>query len=182
MKSNELMVNVKNLRYLTASILMFCASVFCLTAQADELKQDCAEIHAKLQTVQGAVLHWREGDFTDTNTCATCQFPGTYYKLVLGGSQYHGCILSLKGNDKKVKGNFSLDEFAAYDGSQRYQEGWRIDQSEDADGPDGTHFKEDKGGVVCLFDGHWDGGEDSNPKYAPSPLFEYDVACGIKIN
>lgn len=169
-------------RSLSIVTVVLYASAYCMSVQADALQQACSEIYTKFQTMSGAILHRHNGYFTDTNTCAKCRFTGTYYKLVDGGTQYYGCIMTLNGNDKKVKGNFGLDVFYAENGNKRYQEGWRSDESEDADGPDGTHFKEDKGNIVCLFDGHWDGGEDDNPSYVPSPLFEYDVACGKNIN
>jgi len=144
-------------------------------AQADDLQQDCNQVYVKLQVIKGAAIGRRDGIFTDISGDA-------YYYRVRGGVHYYGCIISLYGNHKEVTGDTGMNDFYTESDNPWAREGWRTDESEDADGPDGTHFKEVKGDIVCLFDGHWDGGEDGNPQYIPSPLFEYDIACGKKVN
>jgi hypothetical protein len=46
-----------------------------------------------------------------------------------------------------------------------------------ADGPDGTVQGVHRGGVTCLLEGRWDGGDDSDSTYVPSDTIEVRVAC-----
>ena len=46
-----------------------------------------------------------------------------------------------------------------------------------ADGPDGTSFTAIKMNVFCVVEGHWDGGDDSDPSYVPSTRYEVVVKC-----
>ena len=56
--------------------------------------------------------------------------------------------------------------------------GWCSDKM--ADGPDGMSYRVLKKNVFCTVDGHWDGGDDSDPNYVPSPLSEVTVKCASK--
>jgi hypothetical protein len=51
------------------------------------------------------------------------------------------------------------------------------DHRYDADGPDGTAFAFRGGGVICLVQGRWDGGDDSDPSYRPDDRYEVTVGC-----
>lgn len=145
-------------------------------AQANDLQKACGEMYGRLQTIKGAALGRRDGEFTDWHL-------SLYEYHVAGGTHYRGCIITLTGNDKEVSGDWYPETlFGPTDATgDLYKEGWRIDDSHDADGMDGTAFKTYKGDIDCFFVGNWDGGEDDNPKYIPSPLFEVEVACGKKV-
>jgi hypothetical protein len=55
------------------------------------------------------------------------------------------------------------------------EDGWCGDKM--ADGPDGTSYRALKKNVFCEVEGRWDGGDDSDPKYVPSPRYEVIVKC-----
>ncbi len=55
--------------------------------------------------------------------------------------------------------------------------GWSDRTMSAADGPDGTVQGVHRGGVTCLLEGRWDGGDDSDSTYVPSDTIEVRVAC-----
>ena len=55
--------------------------------------------------------------------------------------------------------------------------GWSDRTMIAADGPDGTVQGVHRGGVTCLLEGRWDGGDDSDSTYVPSDTIEVRVAC-----
>lgn len=55
--------------------------------------------------------------------------------------------------------------------------GWSDRTMISADGPDGTVQGVHRGGVTCLLEGRWDGGDDSDSTYVPSDTIEVRVAC-----
>jgi hypothetical protein len=55
------------------------------------------------------------------------------------------------------------------------EEGWCGDRM--ADGPDGTSYMAIKEDIFCAVEGRWDGGDDSDPTYVPSPRYEVIVKC-----
>lgn len=62
---------------------------------------------------------------------------------------------------------------------ERYFEraGWTSDGECAADGPDGTLWGVRRGGVRCLVDGRWEGGDDSDTTYVPRPEYDVTVDC-----
>jgi hypothetical protein len=55
--------------------------------------------------------------------------------------------------------------------------GWSSRTLISADGPDGTVQGMHRAGVTCVFEGRWDGGDDSDSTYVPSDTIEVRVAC-----
>ena len=55
--------------------------------------------------------------------------------------------------------------------------GWKPDITCEADGPDGTRFGMHRGGVFCVVLASWDGGDDSDSTYVPSPDYEVVIDC-----
>ena len=54
--------------------------------------------------------------------------------------------------------------------------GW-IQLRYSADGPDGSETQYQRGRVRCLLDERWDGGDDSDSTYVPSPYYEQNTSC-----
>jgi hypothetical protein len=46
-----------------------------------------------------------------------------------------------------------------------------------ADGPDGSDVGYSKDGLLCVLEGRWDGGDDTEPDIKPSPDFDVFVTC-----
>lgn len=48
-----------------------------------------------------------------------------------------------------------------------------------ADGPDGSLEALSRGNIACVISGSWDGGDDSDSTYVPSPGFEIAASCFV---
>ena len=46
-----------------------------------------------------------------------------------------------------------------------------------ADGPDGSDIGYSHDGLLCVIEGRWDGGDDSDPSVIPGPDFDVFVTC-----
>jgi len=80
-----------------------------------------------------------------------------------------GCSVSLVGSTAALGGSPNpievlREEFAA--------RGWQEEVNHSADGPDGTSFAFVRDGVICLFQGRWDGGDDTDPSIKPDDAFK----------
>lgn len=105
---------------------------------------------------------------------------------------YHGCVMRLSGNANKARATQSPGSLFGHslpycpDGKLPEdlprellnEDGWCGDRM--ADGPDGTSYRALKEDVFCAVAGSWDGGDDSDPKYVPSPHYEVIVKCASR--
>lgn len=144
--------------------------VFACNAYAGVLEDTCSLVHKKLSSGTKSIE-----SFVDD------------------GKRYRGCVIRLSGktsNMTDTQGSaISLDGLfgdslpACPDGKLPAdlphdflnKDGWCADKM--ADGPDGTSYRALKKSVFCAVEGHWDGGDDSDPKYLPSPRSEVIVKC-----
>ena len=55
--------------------------------------------------------------------------------------------------------------------------GWVPSYGYSADGPDGTVMGFVTKDYLCVIEGHWDGGDDSDSTYVPAPGCEMTVTC-----
>jgi len=56
--------------------------------------------------------------------------------------------------------------------------GWMsMEATYSADGPDGSDLGYSHDGLLCVIEGRWDGGDDSDPKIIPGPEFDVFVTC-----
>ena len=148
-------------------LVMMCAC----NAQAGELEDTCNLVYKKLNSGPHEDLAKSMETFTHD------------------GKHYHGCVIRFSGNANKVTESQSPDHL--FGGSLPYcpdgklpadlprellnDNGWCADKM--ADGPDGTSYRALKKNVFCTVEGRWDGGDDSDPKYVPSPHYGVIVKC-----
>lgn len=158
----------KYLAVLTLSLVSAC------NAHAGLLEETCSIVYKKLSSGPYESLAKSIQTFTDD------------------GTHYHGCVIRLSGNANKVTdtqrpdGLFGRSLPYCPDGKLPAdlprdllnEDGWCGDKM--ADGPDGTSYRALKKDVFCAVQGHWDGGDDSDPKYVPSPRYEVIVKCASK--
>ena len=86
----------------------------------------------------------------------------------------NGCTISVAGSFAALLGGkdvFDLwrDAFAA--------RGWQEQPEYAADGPDGTAFAFASRGVLCLFQGRWDGGDDAEPDAPRDDAYRGSASC-----
>ena len=92
------------------------------------------------------------------------------------GKIYGGCVVTVVGDRNKVPGRFPpADRAYPKPGSAAASAGWKADR--EADGQDGTSYRILRGNVFCLVSGTWDGGDPTEPKLIPSPLFLVTARC-----
>jgi hypothetical protein len=97
------------------------------------------------------------------------RFPHPY-----DGSLLTGCWLTIHGSfDEKTPPEDALSLIGQY----FERTGWQDDGECSADGPDGTLWGVRRAGVRCLVGGRWDGGDDSDSTYVPSPEYDVTVDC-----
>ena len=125
---------------------------------ADAATAACHHILRQLSTFEGSLYRSGPETFEDA------------------GKIYRGCAVTVVGDRRKVPGG-SPPADAPYPkpDSAATAAGWKADR--EADGPDGTSYRLSRGDVFCLISGWWDGGDDSNPKASPSPLFLITARC-----
>ena len=58
--------------------------------------------------------------------------------------------------------------------------GWSMHHGYTADGPDGSALGFVKSRFLCVVEGSWDGGDDSDPTYVPAIGCEMTVTCVLR--
>lgn len=132
-----------------------------MNARADALGDACNEVYRKIGNFPG-------GLYRKTNE--TFEYEGRLYK---------GCVVTVVGDSTTFPGNTPLTHAPyPFPDSPAATAGWRADR--EADGPDGTAYRLSRGNVFCQITGWWDGGDDADPAYVPSPLFVITAKCARK--
>jgi hypothetical protein len=127
-------------------------------AEADEANEACDYVARQVSTFRGGLHRQAPDTFEDE------------------GKIYKGCVVTVVGDRNKVRGNSPpADRPYPKAGSAAAKAGWKADR--EADGPDGTSYRISRRNVFCLVSGSWDGGDDSDPKAIPSPLFLITARC-----
>jgi len=127
-------------------------------AHADEVSDACDYVSRSVSIFKGRILR---------------EVPDTFeYE----GKIYKGCVVTVVGDRNKVPGRFPpADRPYPKPGSAAAKAGWKADR--EADGPDGTAYRISRANVFCLVRGSWDGGDPTDPKVIPSPLFLITAQC-----
>jgi hypothetical protein len=130
----------------------------CVATSHPELMTVCNSIYRVLNDVPGATVAMHINKSPNMNP---------------------SCTILLKGaSTNSWPPNGAADTLFPGETSEPYEEGWRF-ASYQADGPDGMAYDMVKGSVLCDVQGSWDGGQDDNPSYVPSPLYETVVRCSV---
>lgn len=152
--------------------------VFVCNAQAGLLEETCSLVYKKLSAGRQERPTKSIESFADD------------------GKPYRGCVIRLSENTNnvtEVQGSpVSLESLfgssmpvcprgklpADLPRDLLNEDGWCADKM--ADGPDGISYRALKDGIFCAVDGRWDGGDDSDPTYVPSPQSEVIVKCASR--
>ena len=127
-------------------------------AHADGVSNACDYVARKVSTFKGGIYRQGPETFEDE------------------GKIYKGCVVTVVGDRNKVLGKFPpADGPYPKPGSAAANAGWKADR--EADGPDGTSYRISNSNIFCLVNGSWDGGDASDPRVIPSPLFLITARC-----
>lgn len=140
------------------AVILACQLAAGSFAHADEVSDACDYVSGKVSAFKDALYR---------------QAPDTFEKE---GTIYRGCVVTVVGDRNKVPDGFPpADGPYPIPGSAAADAGWKADRQ--ADGPDGTSYRIMRGDVFCLVSGSWDGGDPTDPKVIPSPLFLITARC-----
>jgi len=161
-----------NIMFLLRAVGLILVMVFACNAHAGLLEETCRTVYKKLGSGPYKSLTKSVESFTDD------------------GKHYRGCVIRLTGNASKVTGSQHPD--GLFGNSLPYcpdgkipadlprdlinEDGWCSDK-----GADGTSYRALKKNVFCTVVGNWDGGDDSDPIYMPSPRYEVTVKCANRL-
>jgi hypothetical protein len=130
------------------------------------LREPCARVSSLVRSVVGAV---------PSSTTIT-EFSGPRaitFRYQFAKAQSAGCELVVRGSDTESSSSL----FEAIE--KRFGEaGWMsMEATYSADGPDGSDLGYSRDGLLCVIEGRWDGGDDSDPTVTPGPDFDVFVTC-----
>jgi hypothetical protein len=120
--------------------------------------RECEAIAATLRRVPGAEVTRSDGTFDDP----------------VGGRDRTGCRVTVKGTFGALRGEQRPEIRLAEALRER---GLTYDHRYDADGPDGTSFAFRTDEVLCIVQGKWDGGDDTDPAYIPADTYDVFAGC-----
>jgi hypothetical protein len=95
------------------------------------------------------------------------------FKYQYAKAQSAGCEFVARGSD-------TVSSSSLFEAMEKgFQEaGWTpMEATYSADGPDGSDLGYSRDGLLCVIEGRWDGGDDSDPSVIPGPEFDVFVTC-----
>ena len=119
---------------------------------------ECEAIAATLRRVPGAEVTRSDGTFGDP----------------VGGRDRTGCRVMVKGTFGALRGT-QRPEIRLAEALQ--ERGLMYDHRYDADGPDGNSFAFRADEVLCIVQGKWDGGDDTDRTYVPADSYDVFAGC-----
>ena len=132
----------------------------------EALRDSCAKVNDMFRTVVGAAPPSTK--ITELVGPRPITFSYQFVKAKSGG-----CEFVARGSDSdSSSGLFEATE-KAFDAA-----GWKsMEATYSADGPDGSDLGYARDGLLCVIEGRWDGGDDSDPSVVPGPDFDVFITC-----
>jgi hypothetical protein len=135
-------------------------------AVPDALRESCANVNSLVRVVADAAPPSTR--ITEVIGPRAITFNYQYAKAHSGG-----CEFIARGSD-------TASSSALFEAMEKAFEkaGWMsMEATYSADGPDGSDLGYSRDGLLCVIEGRWDGGDDSDPKVIPGPEFDVFVTC-----
>jgi hypothetical protein len=132
----------------------------------ESLREPCANVNSLVRSVVDAAPPSTK--ITEVMGPRAVTFNYLYAK-----AHAAGCEFVTRGSDRDSSSGLFEAMEKAFDGA-----GWMsMDATYAADGPDGSDLGYSRDGLLCVIEGRWDGGDDSDPKVIPGPEFDVFVTC-----
>jgi hypothetical protein len=132
----------------------------------DALREPCTSVKSLVRSVVNSV---------PAGTKIT-QFIGPRpitFKYEFAKAQSGGCEFIVRGSDTVSSSSL----FGAVE-KAFHEAGWTsMEAAYSADGPDGSDVGYSRDGLLCVIEGRWDGGDDSDDTVVPGPDFDVFVTC-----
>jgi hypothetical protein len=135
---------------------------------SSESRAECAAIAAMLRA------HAAANPAHDPSKPTTIVGPdSTTFEYIWARTTAPGCHVVVSGSDSASRAAMLGDV-----DSLLINAGWlAADSLYSADGPDGSVLGFLKSQTLCVREGSWDGGDDADSTYVPSPNFKLEVRC-----
>jgi hypothetical protein len=132
----------------------------------EALREPCAKVKSLVRAVADAAPPSTK--ITEFMGPRAITFNYLYAKAHSGG-----CEFITRGSDTVSSSELFEAMEKAFDGA-----GWMsMGGMYSADGPDGSDLGYSHDGLLCVIEGRWDGGDDSDPTITPGPEFDVFVTC-----
>lgn len=95
------------------------------------------------------------------------------FKYQFTNAQSAGCEFVARGSDTVASSSL----FEAMEKAFQQARWKSLEATYSADGPDGSDLGYSRDGLLCVIEGRWDGGDDSDPSIIPLPEFDVFVTC-----
>ena len=135
-------------------------------AVPEALREPCAKVNSLVRSVV---------DSAPPSTKIT-EFIGPRpitFKYQFAKAQSAGCEFITRGSDAVSSSSL----FEATEKAFHEAEWMSMESTYSADGPDGSDLGYSRDGLLCVIEGRWDGGDDSDPTVIPGPEFDVFVTC-----
>lgn len=132
----------------------------------EALREPCAKVNSLVRSVV---------DTAPKSTTIT-EFSGPRaikFKYLYATARWDGCEFVVRGSDAVA----SAGLFEAMEKAFDEAEWMSMGATYSADGPDGSDLGYSRDGLLCVVEGRWDGGDDSDPTLIPGPEFDVFVTC-----
>jgi len=126
--------------------------------------------YASLETVRDSVLAMILRAVAHGDTAVHVSSAPTRFKYHNLPDSTSGYAIHVVVTDTSSCPAFELDQALA-------SAGWVEQSGYSADGPDGTLMGRATRQYLCVIEGSWDGGDDSDTTYVPAPGCEVTVTC-----
>jgi len=132
----------------------------------DALRESCAHVNTLVRSVVGSAP-------SSTKITAVIGPRAIAFKYQYAKAQSAGCELVARGSDAVSSSSL----FEAMENAFRDAKWMSMEATYSADGPDGSDLGFSRDGLLCVIEGRWDGGDDSDPTVIPGPDFDVFVTC-----
>jgi hypothetical protein len=132
----------------------------------EALREPCARVNSLFRSVVSAAP--RSTKITELSGPRAITFHYIYAQ-----AQSAGCEFVARGSDAVSSSGLFESTMTAF-----AEAAWTaMAGSYSADGPDGSDIGYSRDGLMCVIEGRWDGGDDSDPTIIPGPEFDVFVTC-----
>jgi len=132
----------------------------------EALREPCAEVNSLVRLVVGSAP-------PSTRTTEVIGPRAIAFKYQFAKAQSAGCEFVARGSDTLSSSSL----FEAMENAFRDAKWMSMVATYSADGPDGSDIGYSRDGLLCVIEGRWDGGDDSDPTVIPGPDFDVFVTC-----
>lgn len=132
----------------------------------EALREPCAKVHDLVRSVVKSA----------PSSTKITEFAGPrpiMFKYSFAAAQSPGCEFVVRGSDMPSSSGL----FEAMEQAFREAQWTSMEATYSADGPDGSDLGFAGDGLLCVIEGRWDGGDDSDPTVIPGPDFDVFVTC-----